>query len=162
MWCMYPVSIGAGLLIAFAFAGTSADRAADEAGFAIANMLHSHNAAFDASKLAGFPVGEVQADLPPPLRSARAWKSAIVSDDGGSYLLTWLSDPLAGASEKQRFKSALSKLEAPDARRNFPAAAFAGVFRESDGTSGFIGTTMVPLPSAGIRTGSPAVGSRIP
>ena len=162
MWCMYPVSIGAGLLIAFAFAGTGADRAADEAGFAIANMLHSHNAAFDASKLAGFPVGEVQADLPPPLRTARAWKSEIISDDGGSYLLTWLSDPLAGAAEKQRFKSALSKLEAPDARRNFPAAAFAGVFRESDGTSGFIGTTMVPLPSAGIRTGSPAVGSRIP
>ena len=143
MWCMYPVSIGAGLLMAFAFAGAGADRAADEAGFAVANMLHSHNAAFDASKLAGFPDGEVQVGLPPPLRSAKAWKSAIVSDDGGSYLLTWLSGPLAGAAEKQRFKSALSKLEAPDAPAELSGGRIRGNVSESDGASGFIGTTMV-------------------
>ena len=148
--------------MALAFAGTGADRAADETGFAVANMLHSHNAAFDASEPAGFPVGEVQPDLTQPLRPVRSWKSEIVSDDGGSYLLTWLSDSNFGPADEQRFKSALSKLKSPDARKNFPASAFAGIFRASDGNSGFVGATRVPLPSANIRGGLPVIGSRIP
>ena len=162
MWGMYPVSIGTGLLMALAFAGSGTDQAADETGFAVANMLHSHNAAFDASKLAGFPAGEVQTLLPHPLRSVESWKSEIVSDDRGSYLLTWLSESNAGTADEQRYKIALAKLDAPDARRNFPATAFAGIFRAVDGTSGFIGSAKVPFPTAGIRTGAPAVGSRIP
>ena len=162
MWGMYPVSIGTGFLMALAFAGSGADQATDETGFAVANMLHSHNAAFDVSKHAGFPAGEVQAALPHPLRSVRSWKSEIVSDNGGSYLLTWLSEADAGAADEQGFKIALAKLDAPDARGNFPATAFAGLFRAVDGASGFIGSTKVPLPTAGIRTGAPAVGSRIP
>ena len=72
MWGMYPVSIGAGLLMALAFAGSGTDQVADETGFAVANMLYSHNAAFDASKLAGFPTGEVQTLLPHPLRSVES------------------------------------------------------------------------------------------
>ena len=148
--------------MALAFGGTGTNRATDETGFAVANMLHSHNAAFDAAKGAGFPVGEVQASLPQPLRPVRAWKSEIVSDDGGSYLLTWLSESTAVPTDEQRYKRVLSKLDAPDARRNFPAGAFAGIFQASDETSAFIGTTMIPSPSAGIRTGSPAVGRRIP
>ena len=162
MWGMYPVSIGVGLLMALAFSDTGTDRATDETGFAVANMLHSHNAAFDASTRAGFPVGKVQVDLPQPLRPVRSWKSEIVSGNGGSYLLTWLSDSNSGTADEQRFKSALSKLDASNARRNLPASAFAGIFRASDEISGYIGTTMVPLPTAEIRTGSPAIGSRIP
>ena len=119
MWGMYPVSIGTGFLMALAFACSGADQAPDETGFDVANMLHNRNAAFDASKHAGFPAGEVQAALPHPLRSVRSWKSEIVSDNGGSYMLTWLSEAHAGTAEEQGFETALAKLDAPDAGRRF-------------------------------------------
>ena len=80
-------------------------------------MLCNRNAAFDLSKLAGFPVGDVQTDIAKLLRAVGTSMGEIISGDDGSCLPALLSECFVGAAFGQGFHSALAEPDAPGAGR---------------------------------------------
>ncbi len=161
MWSFIPAALGTGLVITAMASSKNSDSGEDWAHSILHNMAISHELAIAKSQETGFPVGMIQVDLAEPFVSLAAWKSEIVSDPSGRYLITWSGDFDASDAYSPSLEVVIARSGLPDSRRTAFNGRLLGRFLKVAVGTGQVGSVQIPVPRQAIANGTPAIVSLV-
>jgi hypothetical protein len=116
------------------------------------DLIRHHEHHFQAARDAGFPLGPVPDPLPYPLEPLAVWRSEVVQDGGRRFLLTWADGYGSDGFETSAYRAIVNEIPS---RIGFSGTV--GVISFPGGGGARIGPVEMPLPSAPIPAGAPAI-----
>ncbi len=134
---------------------------AREASASVLSMTVQHSAAYHSAASSGFTVGPVSSAVPAPFRNIQTWRSEIVADSDGAFLLTWATafQPDDGIVWPLDSANLLMRRIHPGSDR--PDRMFGGLYSSDGNGRHFIGGIGVPEPAADIAEGAPVLATRV-
>lgn len=116
------------------------------------DLIRHHQHHYQIAREAGFPVGEIATPLPYPMEALASWRSEVVQDGTTRYLLTWADQYGTDSFDPSAYRAVVDQV--PD-RIGVSGVSGVIVFPGVGGPR--IGGVEVPLPTAPVAAGAPAI-----
>ena len=161
MLSLLPALLAAGYLQTMAGLNFDAAGHARAASASVFSMTVHHSAAYRSAASNGFAAGPVSAAVPAPFRSLQTWRSEIVADADGVYLLTWATAFQSDDGITWPLGAARSLMRRIDPGSDQPARMFGGLYSVDGNGRRFIGGIRVPESASDIAADAPVLATRI-
>lgn len=152
MLSLIPPVIALTLLLSFTLIAAQDREDTDISGELARDLIRHHQYHFEVAREAGFPIGEVTDPLPYPLEPLVSWRSEVVQQGTGRFLLTWADEYGTDGFDPSAYRAVVELV--PD-RIGVSGVSGVIVFPGVGGPR--IGEVEVPLPTGPIAAGAPAI-----
>lgn len=152
MISLVPPVIALTLLLSFTLVASQDRDDASVSDELARDLVRHHQHHFEIAREAGFPVGPITDPLPYPMEPLASWRSEVVRDGSRRVLLTWADQYGSDGFDPSAYRAVVDKV--PD---RIGVSGVSGVIVFPGVGAPRIGEVEVPLPTAPLAAGAPAI-----